>query len=206
MSFLGGKVEYVVTSLLLTTTVVSISVPFTLPFILGEETPGAWIPVAVRVGTTIFAPIVTAIVLRRLVPGLRHGLKQCQTAIFFAWIATITVICSNASNYIRTEPGLSNSIILEMGAIALAVCVVNFSVGYLFGGKRYRHECSQSLGQKNTSITIFLALEFANPLVALGPTLYALWHNLWNAWQLKSPPEKTGDDAPSGTERGPNRT
>jgi BASS family bile acid:Na+ symporter len=25
---------------------------------------------------------------------------------------------------------------------------------------------------------------YANPLVALGPTFYVLWHNLWNSWQL----------------------
>jgi BASS family bile acid:Na+ symporter len=29
-----------------------------------------------------------------------------------------------------------------------------------------------------------LALTYATPLVALGPTIYVLWHNLWNAWQL----------------------
>jgi hypothetical protein len=45
-------------------------------------------------------------------------------------------------------------------------------------------EASQSLGQKNTTFTIYLALTFANPLVALGPTCYVLWHSLWNSWQL----------------------
>jgi BASS family bile acid:Na+ symporter len=27
-------------------------------------------------------------------------------------------------------------------------------------------------------------MTYANPLVALGPTFYVLWHNLWNSWQL----------------------
>ncbi|MEG2248861.1 MAG: hypothetical protein RSB88_08120, partial [Akkermansia sp.] len=46
-------------------------------------------------------------------------------------------------------------------------------------------ECSQSLGQKNTTLTIFLAMIYApSPIAALGPTFYVLWHNLWNAWQL----------------------
>lgn len=40
------------------------------------------------------------------------------------------------------------------------------------------------LGQKNTTLTIYLALANANPLVALGPTFYVLWHNGWNTWQL----------------------
>ena len=52
------------------------------------------------------------------------------------------------------------------------------------GERRYRRESSQSLGQKNTTFTMFLALQFANPLVAMGPTFYVLWNNLWNAAQM----------------------
>ncbi len=33
-------------------------------------------------------------------------------------------------------------------------------------------------------LTTYLATTFANPLVAIGPISYILWHNLWNAWQL----------------------
>ncbi len=54
----------------------------------------------------------------------------------------------------------------------------------MIGGREFAREASQSLGQKNTSFTIYLALTYANPLVALGPTCYVLWHNLWNSWQL----------------------
>ena len=54
----------------------------------------------------------------------------------------------------------------------------------MIGGREFPREASQSLGQKNTSFTIYLALTYANPLVALGPTCYVLWHNLWNSWQL----------------------
>jgi BASS family bile acid:Na+ symporter len=54
----------------------------------------------------------------------------------------------------------------------------------VLGGREYPREASQSLGQKNTTLTIYLALAYANPLVALGPTCYVIWHNLWNSWQL----------------------
>jgi bile acid:Na+ symporter, BASS family len=62
--------------------------------------------------------------------------------------------------------------------------VVNFSLGYLIGGRTFAREASQSLGQKNTTFTIYLALTYASPLIALGPTFYVVWHNLWNSWQL----------------------
>ena len=58
------------------------------------------------------------------------------------------------------------------------------ALGRMIGGKSFAQEASQSLGQKNTTFTIYLALTYANPLVAFGPTSYVLWHNLWIAWQL----------------------
>ena len=48
----------------------------------------------------------------------------------------------------------------------------------------FPREGSQCLGQKNTTFTIYLALAYTSPVVALGPTFYVLWHNLWNSWQL----------------------
>jgi BASS family bile acid:Na+ symporter len=74
-----------------------------------------------------------------------------------------------------------------LGEIAVAtslVCAANFALGWAIGGRQFRREASQSLGQKNTTMTIYLALAYASPLVALGPTCYVVWHNLWNSWQL----------------------
>ena len=74
---------------------------------------------------------------------------------------------------------------LVLALLSAAICFVNFYFGRFIGGRRYRREASQVLGQKNTTLTIFLALTYANPLVALGPTFYVIWHNAWNACQLQ---------------------
>ena len=66
----------------------------------------------------------------------------------------------------------------------MGICALNFLLGAWIGGKEFRREASQALGQKNTTFTIYLAMVYANPLVALGPTFYVLWHNLWNSFQL----------------------
>jgi BASS family bile acid:Na+ symporter len=58
----------------------------------------------------------------------------------------------------------------------------------VIGGREFPREASQSLGQKNTTFTIYLALAYASPVVALGPTFYVIWHNLWNSWQLHRAP------------------
>ncbi|MEK7414548.1 MAG: hypothetical protein AAB263_14635, partial [Planctomycetota bacterium] len=58
-------------------------------------------------------------------------------------------------------------------------------------------EASQSLGQKNTTLTIWMAATFANPIVALAPTFYVLWHNLVNAAQLAHKGRNRDAGAPS---------
>jgi len=66
--------------------------------------------------------------------------------------------------------------------ISLVICVVNFSLGAILGGPSHRQEASQSLGQKNLTFVIWIALTFINPLVALGPMIYIVYHHLYNAW------------------------
>ena len=73
---------------------------------------------------------------------------------------------------------------ITIAAVSALSCAGSFAIGRLLGGSEFRREASQSLGQKNTSFTIYLALAHVSPLVALGPTFYVLWHNLWNAWNL----------------------
>ena len=72
----------------------------------------------------------------------------------------------------------------QIDTISALVCIANFAIGWWIGGREFRREASQALGQKNTTFTIYLALTYASPLVALGPTFYVVWHNLWNSWQL----------------------
>ena len=45
-----------------------------------------------------------------------------------------------------------------------------------------------------TTLSMYLALTYASPIAALGPTFYLLWHNLWNAWQLYRASERKRRD------------
>ena len=43
---------------------------------------------------------------------------------------------------------------------------------------------AQSLGQKNTVLAVWLALNYLNPLVSAAPAAYVAWHNIVNSWQI----------------------
>ena len=68
--------------------------------------------------------------------------------------------------------------------VSLVICIVNFGVGALLGGRQHWQEASQALGQKNLSFVVWIALTFINPLVAMGPTFYILYHHLYNSWLI----------------------
>ena len=43
---------------------------------------------------------------------------------------------------------------------------------------------TQSVGQKNTILAVWLALNFLDPIASVAPTAYIVWQNLLNSWQI----------------------
>lgn len=182
--FLGGRIDYVVTAFMLTTMSVAAVFPFVLPWVLGQATPNVFSQVMGSVGILVFIPLAVAMLLRRIHPPAAQWPRRLSTVSFSAWIVALFLITSNASHFLRAQTEIPASTVWVIAAVSAAICVLNFGLGRLIGGREFSREASQALGQKNTSLTIYLALAYANPLVALGPTCYVLWHNLWNSWQL----------------------
>jgi len=189
--FLKRDVEYVVTGLLLTTFGVALALPAALPWVLHTELTfdaflGNFLHVALNVAGTIVAPIIVARVCRLVYPSCKTWTKRFKNWTFAAWVLMVTVIACRASEFIQNPAnGVRTTILLEIGALSLVVCVTNFVLGFFVGEKGLREESSQTLGQKNTGALIYFASLYADPIVALGPTVYVLWHNTWNAIQLE---------------------
>ena len=184
MSFLHGHVEYVVASFLLTNVVIAVLLPVLLPLVLGRATPQAFAQVSGSVGLIVFAPMVAAWLTRLVYPRAVEWPPRLRNASFGCWVLMMLLVTANASDFIRHQAGIGLGPVLRIAAVTACVSALNFALGWLIGGREFHREASQSLGQKNTVFTIYLALTYASPLVALGPTFYVIWHNVWNSWQL----------------------
>jgi len=184
VGFLEGRVSYVVGAFLLSNLSVAASLPVILPIVLGRPTPDAFVQVTQSIGALVFAPFALAWLVRRIYPAADQWPRRLGGVSFGTWVIAIFLITANASQFLRTQTGVSRTLVLEIALISLVICIVNFSLGRFIGGTEFGREASQSLGQKNTTFTIYLAMTYANPIVALGPTFYVIWHNLWNSWQL----------------------
>lgn len=183
MRFLGGEVEFVVTSFLTTNVGVSLSLTGLIPLVTGNFTLKFLLNVAWNLFFLIGIPMSAAFVIRKIYPKAKEIAPKLANFSYLLWICMLFLTASSASEYIR-KSAVSPMILLEIAGISALICMVNFTLGYCLAGKEFRHESSQSLGQKNTMFTLSLAMTFAGPLAALGPTFYVLWHNLWNGIQL----------------------
>lgn len=184
MGFLGGHVEFVTTSLLFDNAVMCAVLPVILPWVSGQGGAEVYLKVAQSVALVMLLPLAAAWLVRRVYPLSFEWPRRLKDVSFGLWVAALTLIVAHASYDIHHNPEISMAVLWQVGAVSGVLCALNFALGYLVGGPDRRRECSQSLGQKNTTLTIVLAMTYANPVAALGPTFYVLWHNLWNSWQM----------------------
>jgi bile acid:Na+ symporter, BASS family len=184
ISFLRGRVDYVVASFMLTNITIAALLPVLLPIVLGRATPEAFAHVSGSVAIVVFVPMTVAWTLRRVYPKAGEWPGKLRNVSFSMWVTAMFLITANASDFLRQHAETPMLVLAKIAASSLIVCIASFALGQVIGGREFSREASQSLGQKNTTFTIYLALTYAGPVVALGPTCYVIWHNLWNSWQL----------------------
>lgn len=184
MGFLRGNEGYVITAFIITNTGMTLFMPFLLSWVCGNGSCAFMLHVAQSLFFLLVIPALVAFTLRKLYPAAREWPKKLATATFGLWSVCLFIIAASAAEFFRNNPGVSPWIIAETAFIALIICIVSFGVGALLERKRLRREASQSLGQKNTTLTIYLALVYGGPLAAMGVISYVLWHNSYNAVQL----------------------
>ena len=184
ISFIQGQVDYVAGAVLLSNVVVSLLLPLTLPFLVGGIVQISVWQVLEPVLITMFVPLILASLTKFLPQTTQTVIRRGKLFSFPLWLLALFIMCSKAADFVRDNVTASAWSVLAIALISLVICIFNFWLGALLGGERFRQESSQSLGQKNNSFVIWIALTFINPLVAMGPTFYILYHNLYNSWQI----------------------
>jgi BASS family bile acid:Na+ symporter len=184
ISFIEGQVEYVLAAVLLTNVSGAVIIPLALPSLVGEVVPISVWSVLQSSLIVMFVPLILAKLAVRLPSGVQDIIRKGKRFSFILWLTSLFLISAKASDFLWNENTGSLTILLYIALISLGICMVNFALGAWIGGRQYRREASQALGQKNLSFVIWIALAFINPLVAMGPTFYILYHHLFNSWLI----------------------
>ena len=163
---------------------------FSIPLIYGYLTgaDASFAEVAMKIFNSIqpiiSIPLAIALGLRAFYPELADKAVRFQKYTLLVWTISVFLILAKASYDIR-EMGFAelwNSGKLSMLAlVALILCIVQFTVGWL-SDKKHPIESSQSMGQKNTTLVIWISSLYAGPVAAIAPTCYVIWQNLVLSW------------------------
>lgn len=184
ISFIQREVEYVIASVVLTNIAIAFVVPIALPFLIGTQVKISVWDVLQPVLIVMFVPLVLSQLVKLLPTNMQIFIRKGKTYSFPIWLVSLFIVSAKASDFLRNDNTDSISTLAIIAFISLVICIVNFSVGALLGGRSHWRESSQSLGQKNLSFVIWVALSFINPLVALGPMFYILYHHIYNSWLI----------------------
>jgi BASS family bile acid:Na+ symporter len=184
ISFIQREVEYVIASVVLTNIAIAFVVPIALPFLIGTQVKISVWDVLQPVLIVMFVPLVLSQLVKVLPANMQIFIRKGKTYSFPVWLVSLFIVSAKASDFLRNDNTDSFSTLAIIALISLVICIVNFSVGALLGGRSHWRESSQSLGQKNLSFVIWVALTFINPLVALGPMFYILYHHIYNSWLI----------------------
>lgn len=185
---LGGSVSRVATYSVFS----YVAVAFLAPLLLSWMNPGQQIPfidtllqICRTVLPLILGPLVIALLLERIQPHVHHAIANHQSLSFYIWAVALIIVVGNSVSFVMREPASEIPTMIAMAVISLLVCVFQFSVGRIIG-RRYGDpiSASQSLGQKNTVLVIWLAMTYLNPIVSVAPAAYVAWHNIINSYQI----------------------
>ncbi|MEO1095854.1 MAG: hypothetical protein AAFX01_13245 [Cyanobacteria bacterium J06638_28] len=181
---LEGRVDYVMSSVILTNCFAAITLPLVLPFISPSQNIHIDVTVLFSTLTVVLLPLAIAQFLQRLLPQVVTTLLPVKKAGFYVWVAAIYLAVAKATHFIEVESTAAWTDIGAIALISLTICALNFGCGKWLGDRDWGQEMGQSLGQKNTLFSIWICLTFLTPAIALGPMFYIVFQNLYNAYLL----------------------
>lgn len=186
VGLLGGGVTFASAGFLLGALCVSAALPLAVPFVLHRSAWAVMPAVLFRVGVVTLLPLLLAAFLRRRFGArARAWGKRLTPSTLYAWVALVALIAAAAADTLAAHTAdFPSADVFWVLLIDLTLCVLSFALGALIGRPDRVRECSQLLGQKNTSYTTYLAFACDAPFAALGPAFYVFFHNTWNGLQL----------------------
>lgn len=201
---LGGTVEHLTSFTLLS----SVSSAFLIPLIFPFINPEAHIPfvdcfvkILQRVGPVLLTPALCAWALRyarnislfRRLRRIDKVMMAFRETPFWLWMCTLVILMARITTDLFAYDG-DGVVLLYISIGSLLTCILQFMGGKWIGqslvptgvdNMANRVTAGQALGQKNTTLGIWLAQTYLNPISSLAPAAYIIWQNAFNAWQLR---------------------
>ena len=185
---LGANISMMSTYLIACNLMVAVVAPLSFTLIGARADISFWssfLTILGKVFPLLIAPFVLAVLTRWLLPKASNYINRHKNLSFYIWAVSLTVVISRAIGLLMTQFKEHRTMFLWMVVVSIFLCFLQFFVGHRIG-KRYGDYVAggQSLGQKNTVLAIWMAQSYLDPLCSIVPTLYVVWQNLYNSFQM----------------------
>jgi len=185
---IGGNAATATTYTIISSTFTAIAVPLVYPMVepgMGMTFMTLFLKILSRVFPTIMAPLAIALLLKWLLPRAHAFVaEKSKDYSFYLWGICTAVNTAQIIRSIVSSPGSGAMVVWICATVAVIVCVqfiVGKRIGSLYGDMI---AAGQGLAQKNTVLSIWMAMSFLDPQAAIGPGACLLCQNIFNSWQI----------------------
>ena len=209
---LGANRETVTTYSIVGNLMVAVVAPIYFSFIGNQQDvpffESFWM-ILKKIGTVIGLPFFIAWGLEAWLPKASGFLRRNKGLSFYLWSTAMFITLGQTIDFIFLHGEGHWGSIAWLGVAALLFCVVQFGFGRWLGS-RYGDKISggQLLGQKNSSMGIWMANYYLTPLASVFLAFYSVFQNIWNSWQMWKTEngERGTENGKRGCPRGRGRT
>jgi len=185
---IGGNAATATTYTIISSTLTAIAVPLVYPLVepgMNMTFVELFLKILSRVFPTIMAPLAIALLMKWIVPKAhRFVAEKSKDYSFYLWGICTAVNTAQIIRSIVSSPGSGIMVVWICATVGVIVCI-QFIVGKHIGTVNDDTiAAGQGLAQKNTVLSIWMAMSFLNPQAAIGPGACLLWQNVFNSWQI----------------------
>lgn len=186
---IGGSISGIMSYLILVNCMVSLLVPAVFPLvhpIEGSSFFQSFLAILGKVFPMLILPALSAWALRYLWPAANSFFRARVGAAFYLWLVALSIalVITTHSIFNCNIPLWS---LLLIAVVPVASCLLQFGLGHRIGnayGKQQRITAGQALGQKNTSLMIWIGYMFLTPQTSIAGGIYSICHNLVNSREI----------------------
>lgn len=183
---IGGMLGANVATMATYSLICNLVTAFVAPTILHAYGTGSctFVEIIGRVAPTLIAPFVLGQMCRYVWRRGAEWFSSHSQLSFYLWLFSLILVIGRTTCFIldtEADPYVE----VALAIVALVICLLQFGVGRTLG--RMSGDVvagGQSLGQKNTVLAVWMALNFLDPVASVAPTAYIVWQNLVNSYQI----------------------
>lgn len=181
---LGGQAGYTTTYVLLSHTMIMFVAPAVLPLVgdAGADVP--FITQASKIFWSITPLIVPAIAFAWGLLWLRRPIAERISRLkglpFFIWLLSLLLLMAHTAEFMCQHSGWTWQEIALLAGISLIACLAQYFLGHTLASRlgAEQHAIRHALGQKNTTLSLWLASLFLLPLSPVAIACYIIWQNI----------------------------